>query len=377
MTGKERLMASFRHDGTDRIAWSPLICGYYTLGLPEPLKGDDIATQRAIGCDILERYAVTYRPHLPLGVPKTSLWQIKSETYSFDHVDVTTIWKDDQLTRSFKTPIGSIRDVFVIDNTSPWMMFPKEPKIKTLEDIEVFRYLVETQQFYSTYDYFNEIAQDIGDEGLAATIAPITPFETLLEVEIGINNFYYFLHDYPQEMVDLMDLMHCKNLEACQIVAQSPAEVVIIYENTSTSNMSPSMFPQYVLGHLNDYAEIFHRAGKWLFVHMCGKLKAIADVIGSGKYDGIVDIAPSPTGDLDLVEVKEILGERMIVMGGIDATTFASLQPEAMKEHIWNLLDRRPSTRGVILGSGDAVPLGTPIENLIAITEAVKEYAVG
>jgi uroporphyrinogen-III decarboxylase len=177
-------------------------------------------------------------------------------------------------------------------------------------------------------------------------------------------------------MAELMDLMHCKNLDACEIVALSPAEVAIIYENTSTTNMSPSMFPEFVLENLNDYAEVFHGSRKWLFVHMCGKLKAIVDGVSKGKYDGVVDMAPHPTGDLDLAEAKELLGERMVLMGGIDATTFATLDPEAMKEHVWNLLDRLPSFEGVILGSGDAVPKDTPLETLQAVTEAVKEYSV-
>jgi uroporphyrinogen-III decarboxylase len=376
MSGRERLLAAFRHERTDRIPWSPLICGYYTLGLPEPLEGDDIATQRAIGCDILERYAITCRPHIPLGVPKTSLWQIKNETTNFENIEIKTAWKNDHFIRSFRTPIGTLQDVFRIDNTSPWMMFPVEHKIKTLDDVRIYSYLVDTQQYYSTYDRYLEVSQDIGDEGLAATIAPITPFESLLEVEVGVSNFYYLLNDHPEEIVDLMDLMHRKNLDACEVVARSPAEVVIIYENTSSSNMSPSMFPQYILGYLNDYADVFHQAGKWLLVHMCGKLKAIASDIAEGKYDGIVDIAPSPTGDLDLAQAKEIFGERMVVLGGIDATTFASFEPEALKEHVWNVLDRLPSTEGVVLGSGDAVPLGTPIENLKAVTEAVEEYAL-
>jgi hypothetical protein len=124
MTGRDRLLAAFRYQKTDRIPWTPLICGYYTLGLPEPLKGDDVATQRAIGCDILERYAITYRPHIPLGVPKTSLWQIESDKFRFENVEIETIWKDGSLKRNFRTPLGTVQDTFVIDNTSPWMMFP-------------------------------------------------------------------------------------------------------------------------------------------------------------------------------------------------------------------------------------------------------------
>ena len=85
-------------------------------------------------------------------------------------------------------------------------------------------------------------------------------------------------------------------------------------------------------------------------------------------------MAPPPTGDLELAEAKKKWGDRKVIVGGIDATSFVSLKPHELKEHVWHILDQLPDYRGVILGSGDVVPMGTPMENLKAITEAVKEY---
>jgi uroporphyrinogen-III decarboxylase len=195
----------------------------------------------------------------------------------------------------------------------------------------------------------------------------------LLEGELGVERFYYFLADYPDEMVETMELMHAKNLEACRIVAESPAEVVIIYENTSTSYMTPHMFTRYVVRHLNDYADMYHAAGKLVLIHMCGKLKNAAQEIRQGRYDGICDIAPPPTGDVELAEASRLWGDRLSVWGGIDATSLTTLSPQHMKEHVRHILGHLTNPRGVILGSGDAVPLGTPLETLRAITEVVKE----
>jgi len=376
MTGRERLLAALQKREVDRIPWSPLICGYYTLGLPEPLKGDDIATQREIGCDILERYAVTYRPVADIRIPIVGFRKVDLRTVKIGRVEITNAWKDQVLVRTFVTPVGTLRDRYVTTEASPWLMYAKERKIKNLDDIRAYHYLVEAQQYYQTYDYYLEISQKIGDEGVAATDSPYTPFQTLLEIDIGIQNFHYLLHDRPKEMMELMKKMHQKNLEACQLVADSPAEVVIIYENTSTSYMSPYMFNKYCIDHLNEYTGILHQRGKIVLIHMCGTLKAIAEDVGKGNYDGISDMAPPPTGDLELVEAKKKWGDRKVIVGGIDATSFVSLKPHELKEHVWHTLDQLPDYRGVILGSGDVVPMGTPMENLKAITQAVKEYGV-
>jgi len=371
-------MAALRHKDTDRVPWSPLICGYYSLGLPEPLRGNDLAVQRAIGADVMERISTTvYSQSLPSGIPaafEISLRKPIETVTSSNNVAIREIREGNLLLRMYETPAGVVRETYETRESSPWMAFPVEYKIKTHEDLNVYRYIVEAQEYQPAYDEFIRISGEIGDDGIATAPSPISPFQMLLEVELGVEQFHYFLIDYPDELEALMRVMHAKNLEACEIIAASPAEVVILYENTSTSYMSPPMFAQYILEHLNEYADLYHKAGKIVLIHACGKLKDILDELGLGHYDGICDIAPPPTGDLDLAEAKEAWGNRKVAMGGIDATAFVTLSPEEMKKHVRHILQRISSHRGVILGSGDAVPAGTPLETLRAITEAVEEF---
>lgn len=371
-------MAALRHKETDRVPWSPLICGYYSLGLPGPLYGNDLAVQRAIGADVMERISTTvYDQSLPSGIPPA--FEVSNGTpietvTSSNNVAIREVREGNLLLRIYETPVGVVRETYETRESSPWMAFPVEYKIKTHEDLNVFRHIVEAQEYQSAYDEFIRINADIGDEGIATAPSPISPFQMLLEVELGVEQFHYFLIDYPDEIETLMRVMHAKNMEACEIIAGSPAEVVILYENTSTSYMSPPMFARYILEHLNEYADLYHRAGKIVLIHACGKLRDIVDELGLGRYDGICDIAPPPTGDLDLAEAKEVWGEQKVAMGGIDATAFVSLSPEEMRKHVRHILQRISFHRGVILGSGDAVPPGTPLETLRAVTEAVEEF---
>jgi uroporphyrinogen-III decarboxylase len=378
MSSRERLMAALLHQETDRVPWSPLICGYYSLGLQEPLHGNDLAVQRAIGADVMERISTTvYSQSLPSGIPpafEISPGKPFEIVTSSNNVAIREIREGNLLLRMYETPVGDVRETYETRESSPWMAFPVEYKIKTHEDLNIYQYIVEAQEYQPAYNDFIRISGEIGDDGLATTPSPISPFQMLLEVELGVEQFHYFLIDYPDELEALMWVMHAKNLEACEIIAESPAEVVILYENTSTSYMSPPMFKRYILDHLNEYADLYHKAGKIVLIHACGTLKDIAAELGLGRYDGVCDIAPPPTGDLDLAEAKEVWGNRKVAMGGIDATAFVSLSPEEMKKHVRQILERISSHRGVILGSGDAVPPGTPLETLRAVTEAVNEF---
>jgi uroporphyrinogen-III decarboxylase len=64
-------------------------------------------------------------------------------------------------------------------------------------------------------------------------------------------------------------------------------------------------------------------------------------------------------------------------MGGIDPTLFAQGAPQEMEAYVTDLLERMgPDRRGFILGSGDAVPYGTPPANLHAAADAASRFPV-
>ena len=131
-------MAALRHEETDRVPWSPLVSGYFSLGLPEPVRGNDIEAQRAFGADMMERLlSLVYQPSLPAAIPAfqaTGMEPVATVIRS-DKVEVRETRKGNQLQRVYETPIGTLKEVYEGRDSSPWMMFPVEYKIKTLEDL--------------------------------------------------------------------------------------------------------------------------------------------------------------------------------------------------------------------------------------------------
>jgi len=161
---------------------------------------------------------------------------------------------------------------------------------------------------------------------------------------------------------DILEKLHASLKRYVEVLAASPAQVVIQYENTSTTLLSPTIFRRYCLPYLNDYADILKAAGKIYLIHMCGTLRALTDDIGQGHFNGICDVAPPPTGDLPLDEAAVKLPEKAVV-GGIDPNTFICQDAESVKAQVSNLIKRIKPFRGVLLGSADVTPRGTPVKN--------------
>lgn len=376
MNSKERLISVFRRKKPDRIPWAPLIDGYFLSSLKEKnIEMNSIELLRNIRADILERHVSTYIDILQTG-SSYMIYMNPKDIMVQKNIKVTTNFnkKSGEIFYIYETPLGIIREKYVFTKASPFLPFPVEHKIKKKEDLGIYKYLLTNILPVPNFNNFQKVIDYIGDDGLATASGPPTPLLRLLEKDMGVENFYYYLYDYPKEMEEILDIMHERNKNIYRIIIKSPAEVIINYENSSTTLFSPQIYKNYCLNQINEYTDIVREAGKIFLTHMCGKLDNIIGLISEGKQDGITDVAPPPTGDLNISKALKVWGRSKIVIGGIDATAFTQLSVDGIKEYVRDLLEQINPADNFILGSGDAVPYGTPLENLKAVTEVVENW---
>lgn len=353
MTSRERLLAVLKGEKPDRIPWAPLIDEYFTNSLDADLKGMGyVELFQHIGADLMHRHVPVVRYEFVGGVER-----------------VITMDSPSQVRTTFKTPIGSISEtVEHHSGTSRW----KEHFIKDIEDIKVLRYVEEHKKIFPDYDLFTKIDREIGDCGLATATTPPTPLASMHEFYVGLENFIFFVFDYPEIMEDVMDVMHENNIREHEIIAKSPAAAVFIYEDTSTTTISPDFYERYCLNQINDYAAIVQKAGKPYIAHMCGKLYGFRDLIDNTKVDGIDSICPPSTGDVWLHEGRKYWPDKILI-GGIEPAALAMYNREDFRKYVEDILENIHGLSGIILSTGDAVAHGTPIENLREVTQLIAE----
>lgn len=350
MNSRERLLAALRKQEVDRIPWSPLIDGYFTSSLPQQgYKMNVVETVRFIGADLLERHVPTVKT-------------------SYKNVEFKEQVKGEEKVGIYETPIGSIYNIHKkTGNTT----FLAKPLVKTEEDVKVLQYIYENTFYEPAYDEFEKEQKYIGDDGLATTSGPLTPIQSLLQHYMHIEPFTYGIMDYQESLEELMAVMHHKNLEVYKLMAQSPAEVIFDYEDTSTTVMSPTWYDIYCKNNIDQYAGILHNSDKIYITHMCGKLKGFKTSLAEGKMDGIDSVCPPTTGDTWLHEALEMWPGKVII-GGIEPPMLQRMNPKETRAYVENILEKVNPKASFILSTGDATPYGTPIENLIEITKIIK-----
>jgi len=383
MTARERLISVLRKEKyVDRPAWSPLIDGYFMSSFPS--NKDIIEVFLEIGADVMERHVHTWEGNLEHQRHLTDAAALQGRG-SVEHteqgvtvsVEMTNKPNGTELKQQFRIPGRTLTARWLFMETSPFVPFPVEMLIKDVEDLEAYEYIVKRERFVSRYPAF--VAEDsrIGEHGIATDSGLNSPIQVLLEELIGIEPFYTkFYVDHQDRLISVMHTMHERNMTLYEIIAESPAEVVIDYEDTSTSFISPELYKQHSLPAINDYADILHDREKIFLTHRCGLLKGLLEFIREGREDGICDISPPPTGNLDIWDAKEALPGKVLV-GGIDPTFLCGWSSKQIRDYVREMIVKSKGLDRIIVGSADAVPKNAKIENLKAVSEVLDRTEPG
>lgn len=376
MTGKERIMASLRGEETDHVSWAPLIDPYYTAWLAtqgyadaprgrledneglwtEEIDALDIPYAiRLVGGDILERHSPTVR-------------QVED-----DCIARRILVRDQERLEIIETPVGSLTTERRYSPEGHTRYISKHP-VSTVEDLKVLQYVWEHTHFEADFDGFRERIRAIGDDGIPTSDGPQSPIQHFYMFLCGVQATTYLLVDYPTEMAECFSVMHQKNLEHYRLVCESPTNVVIDYENTSSTVMSPAFYRQHSEPFINEYANICHAADKLFITHMCGKLSAFNVELRRGRQDGFDSICPPTTGDIWPSEARAAWGDDKVIIGGVEPAALARMDASETRTYVTRILDEMPTLRRFVLSTGDATAYGTPVENLCAVTDVVANY---
>jgi hypothetical protein len=363
MNGRERLTNAVLGRATDRIPWTILMDEKTRINMPDVYKNMPAnAFYRNLGCDIMQFGLWT--SEFGLANPGYITFP---ETYESSDTDAQGM-----VTVTCETPWGLLKSSH--KNGHP-ISYP----IKTKEDLVIYRSLwLNAKVIYNdkSRKLFADCETDIGADGLCVCTTLPSPVQMLLETEIGIENFYYLLEDYPDAMTELLQIMHDVRLQEYRLNAQYSEQLIHIpIENTSTSYISPEIYRKYSLPQIRDYVEILHGSGKKVIVHMCGLLDQLLPFFNETGMDGIHALTEKPIGDTSMIRVLDEMGDDTVMMTVLNGNTF--LRSDVSKVDIFRLLEqtltpRIRSANIVLVVAADGLP--TPIDNFRYVQEWMERY---
>lgn len=277
----------------------------------------------------------------------------------------------DRRTVIYETPFGELSEthVFTVDGTWREVDFP----VKGPDDLKKLRWLLRCTTYTFSEESFGEGSAYVGDRGEPQFWVPKSPYQALAQQWMKFESFIYALADARREVEETMtaiDASYDTLYEA--LTASGKIKIVNFGENLHAQLLSPRYFERYLTPFYEKRANQLREAGIYTHMHLDGYFRPLLKYLKDMPFDGLEALTPEPQGDVTIEEMKENMGDK-VLLDGIPGILFLPTysRDELMEatERIVELFHPR-----LVLGVSDEVPQGAESEEAAARIQMVSDW---
>ncbi len=351
-------LAIFRGEDPGGVLWQPRLEYWYDVNkkrgtLPEHLKEASLLNVYDY-CHASVRYFTN-----PLR------WRYKN-------VQVTEQWEDvKRLRRTWKTPVGTLTEVMHYDE---WglSVYNTEYKLKKPEDFKVLEFMLRDEEWYWDQEAYEQDLQRVGERGSPQFFFRRSPIQGLFIEHMGFEKTIYMMYDHPALIQHYVEAASEADNAMYEVLCQSPVQILNFGENIDATMDPPSIWSEHLVPYYRQRVEQLHTAGKFVHIHVDGTMKPLLPYLGDCPWDGIEAATPLPQGDVTLEEIKEALGDR-VLLDGIPAVYFLpSFSTETLIEGVKQVVELFYPR--LVLGISDEIPPDGDIERVRLVGNTVSGF---
>lgn len=290
---------------------------------------------------------------------------------SYQNVEVIRTDLDEKEYRlDWKTPVGMLTEVYRYDDYR-LSAYNSEYRLKTPDDFKILEYILQDETWWFDHAAYQADIEMIGDRGAPMFYFRRSPIQGLFIEKMGFENAVLFMNDYPDVIARYIETCASADDAMYQVLCQSPTPVMNFGENIDHYMDPPTIWRKYLAPYYNRRSVQFKAAGKFTHIHVDGAMKRLLSDIRESPFDGIEACTPLPQGDVTIAEIKEALGDK-VLLDGIPAVYFLpTFDFEDIRACVHELVDR--FYPHLILGISDEIPPDGDIERVRMVGEMVKE----
>ena len=270
-----------------------------------------------------------------------------------------------------ETPKGELVTEQRLSSEEQWRIV-KYP-IQDAGDIEKAIWLFENTSFAFVKENFEKGDEFFGERAEPQFFLPRSGYQHLALYGMGLENLIYALADVPQKVERLMQAID-NSYDALyeSIISYGKVRIVNFGENIDGNIVSPRYFEKYCIPFYQRRSEQLRRAGIYTHIHIDGSFRPLLKYLKDLPFDGLEALTPLPQGDVSLEEMKEAIGDK-ILLDVIPAILFL---PDRPMEELEECVERTVELfyPRLILGASDEVPPPGDIERVRYISQYCRNY---
>ncbi len=331
-SGKSRLLKTLNHETVPRLPWVPF-AGVHA----GKLKGHTAFEVLTKGDKLLESLLEVNRLYDPDGQPVLFDLQVEAEILGCD-----LAWAEDAPPSVASHPLAGTK---IIPDKIPQAGEGRLPMI---------------------LDVMRKMKTAVGET--TALYGLITGPFTLASHLRGTDIFLDTMDD-PEYLRALMGFTQGVAEQMAALYLEAGMDVIAVVDPV-TSQVSPKTFSGFLAEPFQKVFESIRAKGAYSAFFVCGDATKNIEVMCQTGPDCI-----AVDENIDMVAVKPITDQHNIVLqGNIPLTTRMLLgnQADNMK-YVVDLLEALPNQQNLIISPGCDMPYDTPVENVIAAVEAIRD----
>jgi uroporphyrinogen decarboxylase len=220
-------------------------------------------------------------------------------------------------------------------------------------------------------EYANEVLR--GKMALAAFIRD--PFAHAWEMLTPLK-FVIWMYQRPDFIKGVLKRLAEFNVGIIKRIAEAGVDLIISggdYCEEKGPMVPVEFFREVVFPCLKRQVEAARREGVKFIKHTDGNILPLLDDLGD-IVDGLHSLDPS--AGVDIGDVKERYGDRLILMGNVSVDNLARRSREEIVEETKSCIKAASPGGGHILSSSNSWAAGAKLENCLAMVEAGRRYGI-
>ena len=222
------------------------------------------------------------------------------------------------------------------------------------------------------YDVFDRYATMLPAGMKFITPGPGGVLENVTDL-VGFERLCYMIYEDPELAAEIFDAVGNRLLRYYEICSSYESVGAVIVNDDwgfkTQTIFDPDHMRELVFPWHRKMVKAVHARGKPAILHSCGNiygmLQEIVDDLGYDAKHSYEDVI------LPVEEAWQQWGDRIAILGGIDMDFLATRSPAEVADRAARLLELTGS-KGYALGSGNSIPPFIPVDNYLAMINAVK-----
>jgi corrinoid protein of di/trimethylamine methyltransferase len=392
MTHKERMLMAVRGEMPDVLPYAPRFdlwysANSYTGTLPPQHRNrtaDEIARAEgwALHKVIPELLKVrTPEDNVLRGLGLYSLKECGYRVRLSSNVEVQVHRSEGSTRVEYHTRVGTIRVTEVITEemrrAGASITWIQERAIKSVQDYAILAYIFDNVEVVPDYESYAQWQAEIGGDGIATMYGSFCacPIQHIQRDFLEATDFFIEYRDHQKEMQRLAASIGRVYDQLLNVVAKSPADVVLWGANYDDMITYPPYFEKEITPWLLKAGELLRANGKAIICHCDGENLGLLDLIRDSGINIAEAVCPAPMTKVSIDEYYKRWGDKLTIFGGIPQSIL--LEETASEQDFKDYLDHffkavAPGTR-IIVGIADTTPPNAIFDRLVRLGERIDK----